>query len=87
MDDDIFFKDTNGNQMSNELLGKHIGRATIEFKDPINKNPDFSLGTSSINKIVIENLQLDGVEKLLEISGNRGTSIGTLLHAYYNNYQ
>ena len=37
--------------------------------------------------VVIESLQLDGVEKLLEISGNRGTSLGTLLHAYYNNYQ
>lgn len=86
MDDDIFFKDSNGIQMSNDLLGKHIGRATTDFKDPIQKNPQYSLGTSSINKIVIESLQLDGIEKLVEISGNRGTSIGTLLHAYYNNY-
>jgi len=87
MDDDIFFKDENGNQMSNELVSKKLSRATAAFKDVENKDPRFGLGTSSINKIVIESLQLEGVEKLLEISGNRGTSIGTLLHAYYNNHK
>jgi len=86
MNDNIFFKDENGNQLSNELVSKKLSRATAAYKDPKNKDPRFGLGTSSINKIVIESLQLDGVEKLLEISGNRGTSIGTLLHAYYNNY-
>ncbi len=87
MEDDIFFKDENGNQLSNELVSKKLSRATAAYKDLENKDPRYGLGTSSINKIVIESLQLDGIDKLLEISGNRGTSIGTLLHAYYNNYQ
>ncbi len=87
MEDNIFFKDENGNQMSNELVSKKISRATASFKDIENKDPKYGLGTSSINKIVIESLQLEGIEKLLDISNNRGTSIGTLLHAYYNNYK
>ena len=87
MQDDIMFKDDTGKQMSNDLVSTHMTRATTEYIDPLNKDSKLGLGTSSINKIVIESLQLDGVEKLLEISGNRGTSLGTLLHAYYNNYQ
>ena len=87
MKDDIMFKDDTGKQMSNDLVSTHMTRATTEYIDPLNKDSKLGLGTSSINKIVIESLQLDGVEKLLEISGNRGTSVGTLLHAYYNNYQ
>ena len=87
MKDDIMFKDDTGKQMTNDLVSTHMTRATTEYIDPVNKDSKLGLGTSSINKIVIESLQLDGVEKLLEISGNRGTSLGTLLHAYYNNYQ
>ena len=87
MQDDIMFKDDTGKQMTNDLVSTHMTRATTEYIDPLNKDSKLGLGTSSINKIVIESLQLDGVEKLLEISGNRGTSLGTLLHAYYNNYQ
>tara|TARA_R110001632_G_scaffold73923_2_gene169678 strand:- start:1068 stop:2000 length:933 start_codon:yes stop_codon:yes gene_type:complete len=87
MQDDIMFKDDTGKQMTNDLVSTHMTRATTEYIDPVNKDSKLGLGTSSINKIVIESLQLDGVEKLLEISGNRGTSLGTLLHAYYNNYQ
>jgi len=70
--------------MTNELVSKRISRATSEFKDPVNKDSSFGLGTSSINKIVIENLP--GIEKLVQISKDRGTSISTLLQAYYNNY-
>lgn len=70
--------------MTKELVSKRISRATSEFKDPVNKDSKFGLGTSSINKIVIETLP--GIEKLVKISKDRGTSISTLLQAYYNNY-
>ena len=71
--------------ISPELVSKRISRATSEFKDPINKDNKYGLGTSSINKIVIENLP--GISKLVEISKDRGTSISTLLQAYFNNYK
>ena len=80
MEGDEFFPN-----MSSELVSKRISRATAEYKDPINKDSKFGLGTSSINKIVIDNLP--DIEKLVNISKDRGTSIATLLHAYYNNYQ
>ena len=70
--------------MSQELVSKRISRATCEFKDPLEKNPQYGLGTSSINKIVIDSLP--GVSKLVEISKDRGTSISTLLLAYFNNH-
>jgi hypothetical protein len=70
--------------MSQELVSKRISRATCEFKDPLEKNPQYGLGTSSINKIVIDSLP--GIEKLVEISKDRGTSISTLLLAYFNNH-
>ncbi len=79
----IFMNNTD-NIITQELVSKRISRATAEFKDPINKDSKYGLGTSSINKIVIDNLP--GIEKLVAISKDRGTSISTLLHAYYNNH-
>lgn len=84
MEDDRFFCHNFSENISHELVSKRISRATAEFKDPINKDSKYGLGTSSINKIVIDNLP--GIEKLVAISKDRGTSISTLLHAYYNNH-
>lgn len=82
MTDNIVFKDSNGNQMNTKSLSKKINRITEkELGQP--------LGTSSINKLAIEeiNKNPDAFEKLKKIGMDRGTSINVLLSSYFNNYK
>ena len=62
MTDNIVFKDANGNQMNTKSLSKKINRIT-------EKELGAPLGTSSINKLAIEELnkQPKALEKLKTI--------------------
>ena len=77
LDDDIMFKNTKGEMYSNADLSQKIGRLT---KDEFG----VSLGTSSINALYLESLDNDTMNKLKELSKNRGTSIGVLVSHYFN---
>lgn len=77
LDDDIMFKNTKGEMYSNADLSQKIGRLT---KDEFG----VSLGTSSINSLYLESLDNDTMNKLKELSKNRGTSIGVLVSHYFN---
>ena len=80
LDDDIMFKNSNGEMYSNDSLSQKIGRLT---KDEFG----VSLGTSSINSLYLETLDKDTLQALLILSKNRGTSINILVSHYYNNVQ
>jgi len=82
MTDNIVFKDANGNQMNTKSLSKKINRIT-------EKELGAPLGTSSINKLAIEeiNKNPEAFEKLKKLGQDRGTSINVLLTAYFNNYK
>tara|TARA_R110000803_G_scaffold97769_2_gene165861 strand:- start:715 stop:1662 length:948 start_codon:yes stop_codon:yes gene_type:complete len=80
LDDDIMFKNSNGEMYSNDSLSQKIARLT---KDEFG----VSLGTSSINSLYLETLDKDTLEALLILSKNRGTSINILVSHYYNNVQ
>jgi len=82
MTDNIVFKDSNGNQMNTKSLSKKINRIT-------EKELGAPLGTSSINKLAIEeiNKNPEAFEKLKKLGQDRGTSINVLLSAYFNNYK
>ena len=77
LDDDIMFKNNKGEMYSNADLSQKIGRLT---KDKFG----VSLGTSSINALYLESLDNDTMNKLKELSKNRGTSIGVLVSHYFN---
>ena len=80
LDDNIMFKNSNGEMYSNDSLSQKIGRLTkAEF--------GISLGTSSINSLYLETLNKDTLDALLTLSKNRGTSINILVSHYYNNIQ
>lgn len=80
LDDEIMFKNSNGEQHSNDSLSKKIGRLT---KDEFG----ISLGTSSINSLYLETLNKDTLQALIELSQSRGTSINILVSHYFNNIQ
>tara|TARA_R110000851_G_scaffold207499_1_gene359460 strand:- start:563 stop:1510 length:948 start_codon:yes stop_codon:yes gene_type:complete len=80
LDDNIMFKNSNGEMYSNDSLSQKIARLTkAEF--------GISLGTSSINSLYLETLNKDTLDALLTLSKNRGTSINILVSHYYNNIQ
>ena len=78
---DPFWKDmflnTKGESYTNHDLSQRIGRLT-------EKKFGVSLGTSSINSIFISSLDKDTINKLKELSVNRGTSINVLVSHYFN---
>jgi len=80
MDDNIVFKDAAGKQTNEKNVSKRIGRIT-------EKALGVPLGTSSINKLIIEELnkQPQALSKLKKVGADRGTSVDTLLLAYFNN--
>ncbi len=82
MDDNIVFKDASGKQTNEKNVSKRIGRIT-------EKALGVPLGTSSINKLIIEELnkQPEALSKLKKLGADRGTSVDTLLLAYFNNYK
>ena len=82
MTDNIVFKDAYGNQMNTKSLSKKINRIT-------EKGLGVPLGTSSINKLAIEEINKNpqALKKLKKLSEDRGTSINVLLSAYFNNYE
>ena len=82
MTDNIVFKDANGKQMNTKSISKKINRIT-------EKELGAPLGTSSINKLAIEeiNKNPEAFEKLMKLGQSRGTSINVLLSAYFNNYK
>ena len=82
MTDNIVFKDANGKQMNTKSISKKINRIT-------EKELGAPLGTSSINKLAIEeiNKNPEAFEKLKKLGQDRGTSINVLLSAYFNNYK
>jgi len=75
---DIFFLNENTNSfLTNEHVSQRLGRVT-------EKELGVKLGTSSINKIYMNSLNSDTIEELKKLSQDRGTSIATLILAYYN---
>lgn len=77
-ENNIFFRDTNGNPLNSNNLSKLLLRET-------KKELGIGISTSDIIKIHIQSLDNETMEKLKELSKNRGTSISVLLHSYYNN--
>ena len=73
----IFFPGNTGGLMPNELVSQRVGRLTEKLFG-------VRLGTSSINKIYMNSLDSSTIEELKQLSANRGTSIATLILAYYN---
>ena len=76
MSDDIFFKNTSGNQYKTSDISTRIGRLT-------KKHLKVSLGTSSITKLYMGTLDQKTLRALKKLSKDRGTSINVLLASYF----
>ena len=76
-EDTNIFINSKGEPYNNHDLSQRIGRLT-------EKKFGVSLGTSSINSIFISSLDKDTINKLKELSVNRGTSINVLVSHYFN---
>ena len=73
----IMFKNNDGNQYTNEAISQKIGRMTKE-------EFGISLGTSSINSLYLASLDKNTINKLIELSKSRGTSVNVLVSHYFN---
>ena len=77
LDDEIMFRNSDGHQYTNEAISQKVGRMTKE-------EFGISLGTSSINSLYLASLDKNTINKLIELSKSRGTSVNVLVSHYFN---